>query len=772
MLFQLKRNDDKQSLVYIIQNEDGTTPILTGATVRFVMGKKNKLIINSPAIIQSETDGIVAYDFKDADTLIAGTYMAEFIVTFPNEEQQTFPNRGYITVHIEPNLDTNQTNIIVDMLAEREGEFTKKLESILLQAGNISMSTMNEYSWTSTEGQLTYIMPDNANYDPFGKWFEVYVGGVPVDPFLIDRSVANKFTLLIESSLVPSGMNVIARWTEPIVPVTVGHHSVHEENGSDEIDLTKLRGYKYNILDKLKSIVTPQMFGAVGDMITDDTNAVREAIAFAELNNYSLFLPSIYLITGEVEIKKPILIYGNGSGSGYADDALTEYRQISGFLVKGTGAKRIRTRVKYRASITDPQDSPLSVALNIQAENVVLRDFTILLDFDKTDNAPTNYGADWDIGLFLGCRVHNSLENVHVLGYWREASIYEDVTRSSYTPEFKDINGVAYDFGTVRNGADGLTMKSVFTQGGKWGLKIQGAQPKAGETAYSTDYYDELTGGTVIDRRGNFGASDVTAIACSFYGVNHHSKYRKNDTINNYLTDTAGGSISIDGLAGNASGALQGMRFISCRFSTWEAFRIRLDRVNRPVFIGCHSEGGSGALKTNGSPVLYDDTDYYGPISTTSNTKNVVLVAFNSTLRPAFIGSTDYTNIASAGSDISNFAKGINVTGDGLFTGALTINGSLFRTTGEMDIRAASGSGVRLRHGSSSLALIDSNYATFYSALAVRPSADNVSSLGIAANRYTEAHLTNGIVVTTPDSTKKYRIKVDNAGVITTTLVP
>jgi BppU N-terminal domain len=220
MLFQLKRTDDKQSLPYIIQNEDGTIPSLEGAKVQFIMGKKNRIVINKPAIISSALDGQVQYDFESEDTIIAGNYMAEFVVEFPTGERQTFPTRGYINVNIEANLDASQTNIIIDYVAERQGEFTKKLESILLQAGNITMSSVNEYSWTSTEGQLTYEMPTNSRYDPSSKWFFVYVGGIAVDPSLIDRRNENSFTLLIEPSLVPAGINVMAKWTEPLIPLT------------------------------------------------------------------------------------------------------------------------------------------------------------------------------------------------------------------------------------------------------------------------------------------------------------------------------------------------------------------------------------------------------------------------------------------------------------------------------------------------------------------------------------------------------------------------
>lgn len=494
------------------------------------------------------------------------------------------------------------------------------------------------------------------------------------------------------------------------------------------------------------------LVGAVVDGVTDDTNAIRAILAYAEANNSGILIPGVAVITGELEIKKTMTIQGMGSGAGYADKALTDYKQVSGFLVQGTGSKRVRTRVNYRASIADPQDAPLSVALNVQAENVVLKDFTIFLDFTRTNNSPTHYGYNWDIGLFIGCRVHVSIHNVHSVGYWRESCVYLDVTRSSYTPEFLDLSGIPYEEGTVRNGADGLTMTNVFTQGGKWGLKIQGAKPRTGETTYTTDYYDEIMGMAVVDRRGNFGASDVTATACSFYGTNHHSKYRRDDATGNYLTDPAGGSVSIDGLAGNASGVLQGMRFISCRFSTWEPFRIRLDRVNRPVFIGCHSEGGSGARTKNGTDLLYNDTDYYGPISTTSNTQNLVLLAFNSTLRPAFIGSSDYTNLSNAGSDINSLTDGLLVNGP-ITVAGINTTGSIVNTSGELDMRSAAAEhGVRFRRGSTTAFFTDVTNTTLYGN--TLSSTDNTATLGGPSKRWSQVYAGAGTISTSDRNTK------------------
>jgi hypothetical protein len=41
---------------------------------------------------------------EPGDTDTAGTYWAEFEVTFGDGRVETYPNRGYLTVNIEPDL--------------------------------------------------------------------------------------------------------------------------------------------------------------------------------------------------------------------------------------------------------------------------------------------------------------------------------------------------------------------------------------------------------------------------------------------------------------------------------------------------------------------------------------------------------------------------------------------------------------------------------------------------------------------------------------------
>lgn len=247
MNYLLKRNDANYIITYTLVNYDGSNPSLVGATVSFNVGDNTKIIFSKPATIVNAGSGIVSYAFIDADTLYDGIYKSEFVVTFADGTLLSYPRNGHITINIQKNVDTSLTNITLDAISERQGDFTNKLDSILKQAGNITMSTMNEYTWESTVGQLVYTMPVGANYDPLGKWFDVYVGGVIVPPELIDRTVQNQFTLLVSSSSILAGLTVIAKWTEPIVPVTVGHHTVHEIGGADEIDVTKLVNYQTNI---------------------------------------------------------------------------------------------------------------------------------------------------------------------------------------------------------------------------------------------------------------------------------------------------------------------------------------------------------------------------------------------------------------------------------------------------------------------------------------------------------------------------------------------
>jgi hypothetical protein len=219
MLTIVKKNDSYDAITYQLENEDNSTVDLTGASVNFVMGKKNKLITNAKATVTSATSGIVSYQLTPSDTLVSGTFLAEFVVTFANGATKTYPSNGYITVDVEQNLDTNQNNVVLDMIASKQGDYDKKLNDIL-KMNNLTVTYMNEYYWTAVDNQITFVLPSGNTLDVNSSWVEVVIGGVIVDDSLVDRSIANQITLLVDASNIKAGMRVYVKWTESVTPTS------------------------------------------------------------------------------------------------------------------------------------------------------------------------------------------------------------------------------------------------------------------------------------------------------------------------------------------------------------------------------------------------------------------------------------------------------------------------------------------------------------------------------------------------------------------------
>jgi len=97
--FQMKQNDTRPSL-YVNLAQDGSVVDLTGAAVKFHMGT----VIDTAAVITDATRGSVRYDWLAADTATAGSYRAEFQVTFSDGGIETFPNDGHLIINIYSEL--------------------------------------------------------------------------------------------------------------------------------------------------------------------------------------------------------------------------------------------------------------------------------------------------------------------------------------------------------------------------------------------------------------------------------------------------------------------------------------------------------------------------------------------------------------------------------------------------------------------------------------------------------------------------------------------
>jgi hypothetical protein len=111
-MIEMKRNDLEPSVRGIIEAPPGTPVDITGCPVRFIMRLQGSVgVLPSPpkvdayATVVDGVAGIVEYAWADGDTDTAGTYLAEFEVTFAGGRRRTFPSKGHLFVVISPDLD-------------------------------------------------------------------------------------------------------------------------------------------------------------------------------------------------------------------------------------------------------------------------------------------------------------------------------------------------------------------------------------------------------------------------------------------------------------------------------------------------------------------------------------------------------------------------------------------------------------------------------------------------------------------------------------------
>lgn len=91
-----------------------------------------------------------------------------------------------------------------------------------------------------------------------------------------------------------------------------------------------------------KDYITPQMFGAKGDGVTDDTKTIQEAIVFCENNKRLLYIPSgVYMVSDTLTISKSIAILG----SSVHKDVLSSYNEYMGISVLKFIAKSDKTLI-------------------------------------------------------------------------------------------------------------------------------------------------------------------------------------------------------------------------------------------------------------------------------------------------------------------------------------------------------------------------------------------------------------------------------------------
>lgn len=104
--FSIKRNDLSPAIKSQLLDEDDNPVDLSSASVRFIMSdyEENVIIVDGVAVIDNALDGIVYYQWQAGDTEQAGHFRAEWEVTYPNDNPETFPNDNFLDIKIAEDL--------------------------------------------------------------------------------------------------------------------------------------------------------------------------------------------------------------------------------------------------------------------------------------------------------------------------------------------------------------------------------------------------------------------------------------------------------------------------------------------------------------------------------------------------------------------------------------------------------------------------------------------------------------------------------------------
>jgi hypothetical protein len=105
--FYWKRHDTAPVIQCILEDSSGNAIDLTGASIKFIMAVTvgGTALGGTGTIVGSPTLGTVSYQPTSTDTAAAGTYLAEWEVTFASGKKETFPDPGYLTVIITADVD-------------------------------------------------------------------------------------------------------------------------------------------------------------------------------------------------------------------------------------------------------------------------------------------------------------------------------------------------------------------------------------------------------------------------------------------------------------------------------------------------------------------------------------------------------------------------------------------------------------------------------------------------------------------------------------------
>ena len=210
----------------------------------------------------------------------------------------------------------------------------------------------------------------------------------------------------------------------PETTTTVQDGSLTEEKFSDELKVHTIKDY-----------VTPQMFGAVGDGVADDTIALKSAFEYAAENNIRCFIPSgIYNISPTLSTK-----YTDGWTYTYCFDT------PSNLHIEGASRESVVLKV-----VTDVEYTSVFCNYDVSTaySNISIKNLTIEQNYDTPSSDIATSGRNnpkYVIGLYSPCE-NVVIDNI----YFKNCCGVNTVHINHYETTNVTLSNCKFDYKYVR----------------------------------------------------------------------------------------------------------------------------------------------------------------------------------------------------------------------------------------------------------------------------------------------------------------------------------
>ncbi len=265
-----------------------------------------------------------------------------------NSERLTFEMPRYAEDH-----DMTKCNL-VEVHYLNIDQSTKKEHSGLYEVTDLAIDSEDEnkitFSWLITRGATQHYGKLN-----FMVSFACIEDGVIEYAWHTDIFADTPVRKSIDASgaFETEYVEIIERWKASVM--------AHFTGELDKWKVETAAGIREEATDAISSLsayVTPQMFGAIGDGVADDTEAVKDAIACASEHNKMVFFPKgVYLISAPIVIPSGLDICGSGA-TVFKNDTTTV--ELNGMDVNAafvlSGSKIYMHDIRIRGSVDNGVD--------------------------------------------------------------------------------------------------------------------------------------------------------------------------------------------------------------------------------------------------------------------------------------------------------------------------------------------------------------------------------------------------------------------------------